>query len=140
MEQANPAQKQGILHRDEIMKNYQVYSNAHVGSVNGAGLGVRITYQGTFTFNIAVAKLFEAENIKSVFILWDAESRSIAFRKAEEDELGAFKLHQGYRVMHFRKKSFSRDVGWDIKETITLRGTWNEGEKMLELEPIPSEK
>ena len=118
------------------MKEYRVYPNTDPSSPNGTMLQVRINSKGTFTFSMAATRLLEAENIKAVFLLWDADTRSVAFRAADPDALGAYKLNRDYPEMRIRNKAFFRDVGWKVDATITFSASWNAGKKTLELEPL----
>jgi|SRR3982750_1921449 len=118
------------------MKEYQVYPNANPHSPNGTVLQVRINSKGTFTFSMAATRLLEAENIKAVFLLYDAKSRSVAFRAADPDDLGAFKLNRDYPETRVRNKAFFRAVGWEIPATLTFAASWDADKKTLELEPV----
>ena len=118
------------------MKEYQVYPNTSPSSPNGTVLQVRINSKGTFTFSMAATRLLEAENIKAVFLLYDAKSRSVAFRAADPDAIGAFRLNRDYPEMRIRNKPFFRAVGWEIPTTITFAASWNADKKTLELEPL----
>ncbi|MFL5662392.1 MAG: hypothetical protein ACJ8BW_13740 [Ktedonobacteraceae bacterium] len=118
------------------MKEYSVYPNTNPSSPNGTMLQVRINSKGTFTFSMAATRLLEAENIKAVFLLYDAKSRSVAFRAADPDALCAFKLNRDYPEMRIRNKAFFRNVGWQIPTTITFSASWNADKKTLELAPL----
>jgi hypothetical protein len=119
------------------MKEDQVHPNIATQSPNGTALRVRLNPRGTFTFGIAATRLLEAENIKAVFLLWDADTRSVTFHAADPDATGAFKLNRDYPEMRIRNKPFPREVGWKADTTITLNASWDADKKTLALAPIP---
>jgi hypothetical protein len=121
------------------MKEDQVYPNTATRSPNGTALRVRLNPRGTFTFGIAATRLLEAENIKAVFLLWDADTRSVTFHAADPDATGAFKLNRDYPEMRIRNKPFPREVGWKADTTITLPASWDADKKTLALAPIHGE-
>jgi hypothetical protein len=101
---------------------------------------VRVNWLGTFTFNSSISRLLREKNIRYLYLLWDAGSRTVAFRATDQYGDGSYKLSGCNGQLSVCAPSFLGHIGLSLESSIRLSATWNEAEKMLELEPITRKK
>jgi hypothetical protein len=94
-----------------------------------------ITPDGRVAINAAACRLLQHVGAKTVVILWDSGSNTMAVKVASGSDKNAFTItfaadsHAG----SFRAKSFFDHIGWHAARRVGVPTIWNPAEKMFEV-------
>lgn len=96
---------------------------------------ISVLPDGRITLNAAASRLFQAEQIKAVKILWDEAKRGIALQAAGKDDPNSYSIffNRG-RSATFSPKAFLNYIGWSSKKRQTIPAKWDPAQKMIEAE------
>jgi hypothetical protein len=105
-----------------------------------------IVPDGRIVVNAAAVRIFTAERITSVLLLWDATNHKLAMKAARKGDENSYAVsitassHSG----SLRAKSFLNFIGWKARNRERILATWNQKEQMFEavlpLEHLESER
>jgi hypothetical protein len=122
----------GILCLEICEMAYEVYKRT---SIRVEEPTVSITPYGRIYLNAAAVRVLKSQGVKSVLLLWDDANKKVALKAAAARHRDAYTVsivpdaHSG----SLKAKSFLSFIGWHAQERTTLRATWNDKEKMLEV-------
>ena len=95
-----------------------------------------IAPDGRIVLNAAATRMLAHAGVKHVVILWDNGNRHMALKATTKADKNGFAI-SGVSSGHsssLRARSFLMHVGWAVAQRETLPATWNESEKILEVE------
>ena len=99
---------------------------------------VSVLPDGRITFNAAGSRLFQAQGIKAVKILWDREKCGIALQGVPKGDRNAYSIaFSRGRSSSISPKAFLSYIGWSAKKRETVSATWDPNQKMMEAQ-LPS--
>lgn len=99
-----------------------------------------IAPDGRIVLNAAATRTLAHAGVKHVVILWDKGNRHMALKATTKTDKNGFavSLLSSGHSSSLRAKSFLMHVGWMAAQRETLPATWNESQRMLEVE-LPAE-
>lgn len=97
---------------------------------------VAIAPDGRMAVNAAAVRILSAASVKHVLLLWDQEGHRLAIKATQKSDKDAYALSiaPGTYSGGIRAQAFLSHIGWNARRRETLPATWNETEKMLEVE------
>ena len=98
-----------------------------------------ITPDGRMVPNAAAVRVLNAASVRYVLLLWDKENHRLGLRATQKANKNAFAVSLAADGRHggIRAKSFLGHIGWSAKQRETLPASWNESEKMFEVDLPP---
>jgi hypothetical protein len=98
-----------------------------------------IKRDGRITFNSDAGDLLRDAGAKFVQILWDSDTRRVAFRPQSKASEGSYKLtvSGSKRGAAISGLAFLRYIGWDLSHTVTIPVEWKTEVEALEA-PLPN--
>jgi hypothetical protein len=109
------------------------YELFHRTSIRVESPVLSIVPDGKIVLNAAATRALARAGVKQVVILWDKSNGRMAIKAATKADKNAFAVSLGHSGS-LRAKSFLMHIGWTATRRETLPASWNEGEKMLEVE------
>ena len=96
-------------------------------------MGIRA--DGRLRLNSDATNLVLELGIKKVFLLWDAQRKRIALKRAPENDNSAYKLifSKAKNSIDIGAKAFLKHLGLDLEHTLDARIQWNADEEMFEV-------
>lgn len=113
---------------------YETFKRQSV-SVEGPAVTVAPLADGRIALNAPATRLLKKAGITAVRILWDRTTFGLAIQgtqKGDEDSYSVV-FGRGGRQAAFSAKAFLRYIGWSCDHRQTVRATWDEQQKMLEV-------
>lgn len=90
---------------------------------------------GRITFNAAASRLFQAEGVEAVRILWDREKCGVALKASGKSDRNAYSIYFSRgRSAAISPKAFLAYIGWSARKRYTVPAKWNQRQKMIEAE------
>jgi hypothetical protein len=114
---------------------YQVF---HKTATRVETPALTIRASAKIAINAAATRILVAAGVRSVLLLWDSSSRKIALKAAPKGDKNAFliSIPHSRNAGSVRAKTFLRHIGWKASQPVRFAATWNEKEKMLEIELV----
>ena len=107
--------------------------------VEDPALTVAAPPDGRIFLNAAASRLLEKAGVGFVRILWDKTTCGLgllAVQKGDQNSYSIVFSREG-RQAAFSAKAFLRYIGWSADRRQTIRATWDEKQKMLEVKLPP---
>ena len=96
---------------------------------------VSILKQGNFSFNSSTMKLIKDKNIDYVILMFDRDTKRIAFKPAQKGEAGAYTLRHMKGLAQVSGVAFLNNYEINYKEqSISYPVTWSDEAGMLILQ------
>lgn len=95
-----------------------------------------LTLDGRIGINAAGIRVLREVGVKAVLLLWDQANHRLAIKATHKSDRNAYAVsvapdnHSG----SITAKSFLAHIRWDAPERVNLPATWNESEKMFEVQ------
>jgi hypothetical protein len=98
-----------------------------------------ITPDGRIAINAAAVRILVAQGIRSVLLLWDRSTQTMALKGIQKSDKNAYtvSISSGNHSGSLRAKQFFNYIGWNGRKRESVPAGWNEREKMLEAKLPP---